>query len=672
MADAVTEQLNSLFAPPPANELPPDVLGELRSILRLHSISPQELHYKWDSYCFKMGSEETLLNLSTVRAFKTDVQESLEKEIRSKAHLRSTEKRGGHGVTSRNVSNEDFFNMLDGVAPTTPQSGGTHIGEKSTAKRKAAFETPGVKKVIRSPATPLQETSDLPKTPIEPGLSGGQAVSFADRPNAGQIMETLNEQLTKPEPPLAPPPEARIKLTANTDLKKFSYRPMAMHLSEASEILDDRIDEFLALVQSHHSLPDDAFANPATQNTSEIVAVGRIASDSLDAKPNVASLVLESSRRTGAGIRVPLKVEDLSSFQFFPGQIVALKGVNASGAYFSVREVLDLPLLPNAASPPATLDLCAERLRGGPDAMEEDNAQPLNVLIGAGPYSADDNLDFQPLHTLCDKASTTYADVLILTGPFLDVEHPALASGDFDFPAGLTVDADTATLTTVFRGLISAPLRRLAEAVPSITIILLPSVRDAICKHVSWPQEPFPRNELGLPKQARIVSNPITLSLNELIFGISALDVMSELRVEEVLGSRPKTTNILARLPRHLIEQRHFFPLFPSVGRRRLLKPGIEGELATGAVLDTSYLKLGEWLNVRPDVLITPSALPPFAKVVESVLVINPGMSSKRRAPGTFAQMTIHPATVTDEERVEGKMVGHKIYERGRVDICRI
>ena len=38
-----------------------------------------------------------------------------------------------------------------------------------------------------------------------------------------------------------------------------------------------------------------------------------------------------------------------------------------------------------------------------------------------------------------------------------------------------------------------------------------------------------------------------------------------------------------------------------------------------GACLDTSYLKLTEWLNVKPDVLITPSALTPFAKVSEPI-----------------------------------------------------
>ena len=64
-----------------------------------------------------------------------------------------------------------------------------------------------------------------------------------------------------------------------------------------------------------------------------------------------------------------------------------------------------------------------------------------------------------------------------------------------------------------------------------------------------------------------------------------------------------------------MIEQRHFFPLFPPTAREHMPKAGTESGLATGAMLDVGYLKLGEWWNARPDVLITPSMLPPFVKV---------------------------------------------------------
>ena len=389
---------------------------------------------------------------------------------------------------------------------------------------------------------------------------------------------------------------------------------MAMHLSEASEVLDDRIDEFMSLIQDHHVLEDSAFGNAASQGTSEVIAVGRIASDTLEGRLNAASLVLETSRRMGAGIRVPLKVDSIS-YEFFPGQIVAVRGTNASGDYFSVNEVLEMPLLPPPASLASSLDSIKERLCGPEEGSREDPSQALNVLIASGPYTADDNLDFGPLHALCEKASSTYADVLILIGPILDIDHPLLATGDFDLPDDPSIEPDKATLNDAFRLLIGAPIRRLAQAVPSITIVLVPSVRDAINKHVSWPQEPFAKPGLGLPKQARMVSNPVTISFNEIVVGISAQDILFDLRREEVTVGKSAESNMLARLPRHIIQQRHFFPLFPPVDRKHLPKAGTEEGIATGTPIDLSYLKLGEWFNVRPDLLIIPSALPPFVKV---------------------------------------------------------
>ncbi|KAH8705375.1 DNA polymerase alpha/primase associated subunit [Talaromyces proteolyticus] len=655
----IVQELNELFASSAPDGLPQDVLAELRSMLKLHGITPQELFYKWESYSIKMGTEDTTLDLNTVRAFKNDVQDSVQRGNREKNHqVRGTEKKSGVSATPR-AGNTDVFGMLDDLTPGTPQSRAN--GVNGSAKRKLNFETPLGNKGGRldSNRKPADFTSPLRASNTVEG-----AIPFSARQNPGQVVETLNGHLDMPNTPMAPFPEPRLRPTANTDLKKFGYKPMSMRLNEASEILDDRIDEFTEIFEKHY--PDANFGGAATQSTSEIVAVGRIASDSLEGKLNPASLVLETSRRSGAGRRVPLKVDAVPSAHFFPGQIVALRGINASGEYFSVKEVLSPPLLPSAASSPATLDTINERL-GGDDAN-----QPLNTFFAAGPYTTDDNLEFEPLHELCKKAADQYADAVILCGPFLDVEHPLIAYGDFDLPDVPGVDPDTANLTTLFRHCISQPLHQLCASVPSITIILMPSVRDAVSKHVSWPQEQLPKKELGLPKQVRIVSNPVTISLNECVIGMCSHDILFDLRNEEVLNGRPTEASLLNRLPKYLIEQRHFSPVFPPSSRESLPKTGgPDRMLPIGSMLDPSYLKLGEWWNVRPDILITPSMLPPFVKVVESVLVINPGTISKRRAAGTYANMALHPRVVSDEERQE-KHLGHRAYERARVDVVRI
>jgi len=110
MADS-KDELNEFFSVPGQSSLPADILGELQSIERLHSITAQEIFFKWESYSIKMGSEDTKLDLKTVRALKRDIQETLERENRGKTHMRITDKRGVHATPRAAVSNGDAFGM---------------------------------------------------------------------------------------------------------------------------------------------------------------------------------------------------------------------------------------------------------------------------------------------------------------------------------------------------------------------------------------------------------------------------------------------------------------------------------------------------------------------------------------------------------------------------------
>lgn len=446
---------------------------------------------------------------------------------------------------------------------------------------------------------------------------------------------------------------------------------MAMKCSESSEILDDMIDEYMFLIQDHYKLEDTAFGSAASESIQEIVAIGRIATDALDGKLNSSSLVLETSRRMGAGLRIPLKVESLRNFQFFPGQIVALKGKNSSGENFIVSEILEPPLLPSASSSLATLRQHHLKLEDASASLNpESSSIPLNIIVGAGPYTSDENLNFGPLQALCNEAANSLADGLILLGPFLDVRHQMIASGDIDFSGEELFDTEIVTMAELFRHFVTPKLNQIFKTNPHITVILVPSVRDAISNHVSWPQEPFPRKDLGLSKSIKFVGNPMILSLNEIMFGISSQDILTELRISEVVGETPKDASLFTRLSKYLIEQRSFFPIFPPIDKENLSESETLNEVPIGAMLDTGYLKLGEMTNVRPDILILPSALPPCSKVVENVIVINPGYLSKKNA-GTYAKIAIGPAKLNINGD-DTSMIAHRVYERARVEILKI
>lgn len=130
--------------------------------------------------------------------------------------------------------------------------------------------------------------------------------------------------------------------------------------------LDELIDNMAERVKSHYNLDDvgDPGSMTEVQHSfsyvlryvalsfviqGEIIAVGRICSDS-EEKPNESSLLLETSRIVGDGKRVPLQfapqcalrseLPGRPAFNFFSGQIVALRGKNGNGLKYVVSEIL--------------------------------------------------------------------------------------------------------------------------------------------------------------------------------------------------------------------------------------------------------------------------------------------------------------------------------------------
>ena len=88
-------------------------------------------------------------------------------------------------------------------------------------------------------------------------------------------------------------------------------------------------------------------------------------------------------------------------------------------------------------------------------------------------------------------------------------------------------------------------------------------------------------------------------------------------------------------------EKKSFLHVIPPMSREKYIKPVeveekfVKGDeedaayekpspfLPIGTPLNTSYLKLGEMLNVRPDILITPSVLQGTVKVRQLTLWFN-------------------------------------------------
>jgi DNA polymerase alpha subunit B len=171
-------------------------------------------------------------------------------------------------------------------------------------------------------------------------------------------------------------------------------------------------------------------------------------------------------------------------------------------------------------------------------------------------------------------------------------------------------------------------------------------------------------------------ANPAFFAVNGVRFAACTQDVLRHLSAAEAAREEGPNGDRMARLAAHLPGQRSAYPLFPA---------------ARAACLDASLAAHLE-MDVTPDVLVLPSDLNPFAKIVPRVpepaaaatapalparvadadaddafVAVNPGRVAKGNAGGAFALMRIaeHAPAGPGEH-------AHAVGKRTRVDIVRV
>lgn len=175
----------------------------------------------------------------------------------------------------------------------------------------------------------------------------------------------------------------------------------------------------------------------------EIIAVGRICSDS-EEKPNESSLLLESSRSVGDGKRVSLQftpqcglrseLPGRPAFNFFSGQIVALRGKNGNGLKFVVSEILSVrPSCLPGLNQSLTDDFTQPpRLLPQPHGDRSDvmDSESMLILTASGPFSSDRDLDYSPWVKLITAVQQAQPSVLVLVRLTLALEPNPTAQAD--------------------------------------------------------------------------------------------------------------------------------------------------------------------------------------------------------------------------------------------------
>ncbi|QLQ79717.1 hypothetical protein HG537_0C03650 [Torulaspora globosa] len=641
-----------------------EIISFLQELSKIHALTIEDLYIKWEQFSYQKHENRTELNLRNLENFKKFLQLQMEKKAAQASPAVSNPTPSGKAVKP--------------IKPlhSSPSLFGYNIPKGSALKkRKLNTETQGQEKGhklefsdgLSENQSSVNNDSVMTNTP--PKSSGTSQATGTQDHESGKILTSLNPENIETAEGLDEDSQEKVRITPFYDPERYKFRTMRQSLSDAADVLDLQIETIAKIVQTHYDLSPSDFGDPSVQAQSEIHAVGRIVPDSTTTEEflNMDSLALETSRMAGVGRRTRLDFTDIDEISLFCGQIVAIRGKNADGDSFKVNEVLPLPY-PN--SPVSTLDelqKCSAALEG----------KPLKTLVTNGPYFPCNSFDLHFLEQFTERVNSEIKPhVLIMFGPFIDVTNPMIAKGAIPHFPHLKHQPNT--LDEVFTKVMVPILKKIRQ---DIQVILIPSTRDAISKHASYPQDSYNRKYLQLPKNFKCFVNPATFQLNEVFFGCSNVDTYKDMK-EMTKGGNTSMRNRFDRVSEHILQQRRFYPVFPGGIKKKLLSTSNDGkkvyEHISGADLEVPYLGLTEFVgNFTPDIIIIPSEMHHFARVGQNVIMINPGrFIGHSGKPGTYAEISItgpdlENGNLTKVEGPEPTFL-HNVWKRARVDIVTI
>lgn len=100
----------------------------------------------------------------------------------------------------------------------------------------------------------------------------------------------------------------------------------------------------------------------------------------------------------------------LKQYSLFPGQVVAMTGLNSHGDKFVAHDVC---YDGSFAKPKATL-------------LDNSVTAPLHVVVACGPFTTTDSLNYDPLNDYIQYITQHRPHVAVFVGPFLDANHQSV------------------------------------------------------------------------------------------------------------------------------------------------------------------------------------------------------------------------------------------------------
>ena len=659
------------------------IITIVASLCRVYRLNAEELATKWDAFAFfkessvvANGNDKIKVTLSEpmLEEFNEYLRERLTAAVSSvsassaaigginKPVLDQKSLKSRKSTTGLALNKNNFQSYMSGFL-----AGGQKLPvatPRQTLKQRLATQTGSdILPSSGSKTNTGHPNMESPSTMQQRNFESAPMSKFMERDQRGKVEDVLNPQLRIET--LKQSDKPRVEVAVHPDCLTGTYRPMYEKLLQKTGAIDQHVDDMGALIADENDFVSE-IKNPKESSQSLVKTVGRIFSES-DMRMNDGSVMLETSRRVGGGSRVRLNLNGIAEFALFPGQVVGVEGMNntESSDIFTATRLFQ----PSVPQPESTE--IRQLFRYNYDSKYL-GGEGLKVLTASGPFALDDSVQYEPFQALMDVLKKEVPDVVILCGPFVDDRHPMALAGK------LAQFSEMDLFTQL--------MEKLGEFLKfnrHSMVILVPSDKDATQPWMFFPQPAFQLSELKSPffqnrENIRLLErivclpNPCVFTINEIYFGVCTQEVLYELGSEEIFRQAPmqQQRDRIARLATHILQQRSFYPLLPSHAQ---------------TMLDFEHWAKHAQLPVRPDILILPSKLMHFAKVVEGVIVMNPGFVARKQSGGTYAMLSVLPIAKDDfpqnvQENTgdahgnedDEKFMYHGVDSRTKVEIIRI
>ncbi|KAA0714255.1 DNA polymerase alpha subunit B [Triplophysa tibetana] len=354
-----------------------------------HRLSGDEIVCEW--FAFSSSKKQRPLTLDNLEQFEHEI---LNKKKRSKGSSKGSQinrTRDINSIQELIKAEEEEENLLDSYS--TPAKG----------SQKRALTTPENPQSKRSVARLASPGLMLSPASFSPSATPSQ--KYSTRGGRGEVVSSFG---------VVQGPRWSGK-GQNVSVELFegkeesltsSYKYMFQRLRDIRDVLTGKIEELGEELRTHFNIEEFSPVSLPVQNS--ITVLGQVCCDS-NGKLNAQSVLLEAGQEQG-GRQVPVDLSELKEFSLFPGQVVVMEGMNASGEKFVATKLYEGISLPFYTPVEVKQEV-------------DEVSEPVMVMMACGPYTPCDSLSYDPLIDLITIINKDRPDVCILFGPFVDSKH---------------------------------------------------------------------------------------------------------------------------------------------------------------------------------------------------------------------------------------------------------